>query len=67
MNEYEKRKVAITRYQSGERITQIVTTLDKTRQWFYNWLKRYNLRTDETTWYFDTIGLNEDKIKKYVQ
>ena len=39
MNEYEKRKVAITRYQSGEKITPIVNSLGKTRQWFYNWLK----------------------------
>jgi putative transposase len=53
MNEYEKRKVAITRHQSGERITSIVNSLGKTRQWFYNWLKRYQARTDENSWYLD--------------
>jgi len=51
MNEYEKRKVAITRYESGEKITRIVIALVKTRHWFYNCLKRYNLRADEITWY----------------
>ena len=53
MNEYEKRKAAITRYQSGEKITMIVYSLGKTRQWFYNWLKRFEQRTDEATWYSD--------------
>jgi len=53
MNEYEKRKAAITRYQSGEKITLIVASLGKTRQWFYNWLKRFEQRTDETTWCID--------------
>lgn len=53
MNEYEKRKVAITRYQNGEKITRIVNSLGKTRQWFYNWLKRYQMRTDEDLWYHD--------------
>jgi transposase len=64
MNEYEKRKVAITRYQSGEKITQIVTALNKTRQWFYNWLKRYNLRADETTWYIDESKAPKSKPLK---
>jgi len=53
MDEYEKRKVAINRYQSGEKITSIVNSLGKTRQWFYNWLKRFELKKDETSWYID--------------
>jgi len=51
MNEYEIRKEAISRYHNGEKITSIVRSLHKTRQWFYNWLVRYNERTDDNTWY----------------
>jgi putative transposase len=53
MNEYEKRKAAITRYQSGEKVVTIVRSLGKTRQWFYNWLKSFEQRIDETSWYVD--------------
>lgn len=51
MNEYEKRKEAIERYSRGEKITSIVKSLHKTRQWFYNWLVRYKDRIDDNTWY----------------
>jgi hypothetical protein len=51
MNEYEKRKEAIERYSRGEKITSIVKSLHKTRQWLYNWLARYKDRIDEDTWY----------------
>lgn len=64
MNEYEKRKVAITRYQSGEKITSIVSSLGKTRQWFYNWLKRYEAREDETTWFIDESRAPKSKPSK---
>ena len=64
MNEYEKRKVAITRYQSGEKITLIVNSLGKTRQWFYNWLKRYELREDESTWFIDQSRAPQSKPSK---
>lgn len=50
MNEYEVRKEAILRYYNGEKITSIVRSLHKTRQWFYNWLDRYNGRSDEDSW-----------------
>jgi len=53
MDEYEKRKVAITRYYSGEKISSIVSSLGRTRQWFYNWLKRFELRIDDNCWYID--------------
>ncbi|MCO5257719.1 MAG: integrase [Lentimicrobium sp.] len=53
MDEYEKRKVAITRYYSGEKISSIVYSLGRTRQWFYNWLKRFELRIDDNCWYID--------------
>jgi putative transposase len=64
MNEYEKRKVAITRYQSGEKITPIVNSLGKTRQWFYNWLKRFELREDETSWFIDESRAPKSKPSK---
>lgn len=51
MNEYEKKKEAILRYNRGEKITSIVKSFEKTRQWFYNWLARYNNRCDEDSWY----------------
>ena len=50
MNEYEKRKAAITRHQSGESIIFIVNSLGKPRKWFYNWMKRYQMRIDENSW-----------------
>jgi len=53
MDKYEKRKVAITRYQLGDKISVIAKSLGKTRQWFYNWLSRYQEREDETSWYLD--------------
>ena len=34
MDEYEKRKVAITRYYSGEKISSIVSSLGRTRSGF---------------------------------
>ena len=50
MNEYEVRKEAILRYHNGEKISSIVRSVHKTRQWFYNWLERYNNRSDEDSW-----------------
>ncbi|MCK9271046.1 MAG: integrase [Bacteroidales bacterium] len=64
MDAHEKRKVAITRYQCGERITSIVTSFGKTRQWFYNWLKRYQERVDETSWYLDKSKAPKKKPSK---
>jgi putative transposase len=53
MDEYEKRKVAITRHSGGEKITSIVKSLGKTRQWFYFWLKRYQESKDEDSWFIE--------------
>lgn len=64
MNEYDKRKSAITSYQSGEKVTTIVKTLGKTRQWFYNWLKRYEMRIDEETWFKDNSKAPKKKPTK---
>lgn len=64
MNEYEKRKVAIKRYHTGEKITSIVKSLGKSRQWFYNWLKSYQERVDETCWYLDKSKAPKKKPSK---
>lgn len=53
MNEYEKRKQAINRYLAGEAVTSIVDSLGKSRQWFYNWLKRYKASGGEGNWFED--------------
>lgn len=58
MDEYQKRKTAIDRYNSGETITAIVKSLDKSRQWFYNWLARY--KSGSNNWY-----VNESKVPKH--
>lgn len=70
MNEYEKRKAAVTLYQSGEKITKIVKSLGKTRQWFYNWLHRYEQRKDETTWFIDESKApkhNPSKLDHFIE
>jgi len=61
MNEYEKRKEALSRYNNGEKITIIVKSLHKTRQWFYNWLSRYQQLKDDDTWY---LGYSTAPIRK---
>lgn len=64
MDEYEKRKVALTRYQSGEKISSIVSSLGRTRQWFYNWLKRFESRVDDYSWYVDESRAPRSKPSK---
>lgn len=51
MNEYEKRKQAISRYEAGEKVTDIVASLDKSRRWFYNWLGRYQACNGQGDWF----------------
>jgi len=51
MDAYEKRKQAISRYHSGEKISRIVRSLNKSRQWFYFWLKRYEAFQGKGDWF----------------
>jgi|GEM_PF-2744398 len=53
MNEYEKRKQAIQRHLAGENVTSIVNSLGRSRPWFYNWFKRYQLVNGEDNWFED--------------
>ena len=55
MEEEKLRKAAIRRYVlSGERPKQIYGSLNRSKKWFFKWLKRYN-----------TMGLDWNKdIKK---
>lgn len=51
MNEYEKRKQAISRHQAGEKVTSIASSLGKSRRWFYNWLERYQTAGGQGDWF----------------
>lgn len=53
MDVYEIRKQAISRYQSGEKISHIAKSFGKTRQWFYFWLRRYNSFDGKGLWFLD--------------
>lgn len=53
MTEYDKRKQAISRRQAGETVTDIAASLGKSRQWFYNWWKRYEDSDGADDWYVD--------------
>jgi transposase InsO family protein len=59
MDDYEVRKLAIHRYLSGEKISPIVRSLNKSRQWFYFWLKRYKTHDGLGDWFVD-----ESKVPK---
>ena len=51
MDIYEERKQAISLYESGEKITWIVKSFNKSRQWFYFWLHRYRSANGKGLWY----------------
>ncbi len=51
MDIYEERKQAISLYESGEKITRIVKSFNKSRQWFYFWLHRYRSANGNEFWY----------------
>lgn len=53
MDKFEERKQAISRYQTGEKVSSIVKAFKKSRPWFYKWLKRYKAFEGEGTWYID--------------
>jgi putative transposase len=41
MNEYERRKEAIRRVNSGESVSAVCRELRRSRTWYYKWRKRY--------------------------
>lgn len=51
MDVYEERKQAIRLFESGEKVSRIVRTLKKSRQWFYFWLHRYRVQKGHEEWY----------------
>jgi hypothetical protein len=51
MDECQLRQEAITRYLTGEKVSRITRSLDKSRQWFYFWFERY--QSGKTDWYLD--------------
>ena len=51
METYEERKQAINLYESGSKISHIVKSIKKSRQWFYFWLKRYKAFQGKGEWF----------------
>ncbi len=49
--EQELRKQAIRRYQNNEKPKAIYTDLDRSKYWFFKWLKRY--KSGDPDWYKD--------------
>ena len=49
--EYELRKKAIQRYLQGEKPKAIYTDLNRSKKWFFKWLKRY--QTGQKDWHKD--------------
>ena len=49
--EQEFRKTAIERYLKGESPKSIYTDLNRSKNWFFKWLKRY--KSGEPEWYHD--------------
>ena len=49
--EQELRQKAINRYLKGEAPKQIYTDLNRSKNWFFKWLKRY--QSGDTDWYKD--------------
>ena len=47
----EIRQIAIKRYLKGEKPKTIYTDLNRTKQWFFKWLSRY--QSGEKDWYKD--------------
>ena len=41
VDESQQRRQAVTRYLTGEKVTAITRSLEKSRKWFYEWFKRY--------------------------
>ena len=49
--EHDLRKQAIERYLKGESPKNIYSDLDRSKNWFFKWLKRY--QSGEPNWYAD--------------
>ena len=64
MDDYENRKQAIKRYQNGEKISHIVCSLDRSRQWFYFWLRRYKAHNGKRDWYIDEFKAPNSRPSK---
>ncbi len=48
MDEKELREEAIRRYENGESPKSICDTFNRSKSWFFKWLKRY--RNEEANW-----------------
>lgn len=67
MDVYEERKQAIRLYESGKKVSHIVRTFKKSRQWFYFWLNRYQVHVGQEDWFKGESKAPKSKPKKVDQ
>lgn len=63
MNKYEKVRIwAIKRYLAGEKISSILSSLNKSKSWLFKWIKRYN--PGSSYWYREKSKKPKSNSKK---
>lgn len=65
MEEKELRRSAIERYLNGESPKSIYEDLDRTKQWFFKWLRRY--QSGDPNWYASRSRAPKRKPKETSQ
>ena len=63
--EQEIRKQAIHRYQNNEKPKAIYTDLNRSKYWFFKWLKRY--KSGDPDWYKDQSRAPKNSPKRISQ
>lgn len=53
MSEIELRQEAVRRFLAGENTSDIGDSLRRSRQWVYNWVKRFTDNSEDPQWYED--------------
>ena len=66
MDEIERRKQAIAMYLSNQKTVEICRKLQKSRPWFYKWLKRYQ-QDPKGKWYLDHSSTPNKLTKSYTK
>ncbi len=66
MDEIERRKQAIVMYLSNQKPVEICRSLQKSRPWFYKWLKRYQ-QDPKGEWYLDHSSTPNKLTKSYTK
>jgi len=63
--EEDTRKAAIMEYLKGQSPKEIYTRLDRSKKWFFKWLKRY--QTGNVEWYKERSRAPKSQAKKTPQ